>query len=207
MTAMLSPEKTLIDTGRVFPPHFLWTREKYEQAVAVGVLGPDDKIELIEGEIIQKMPQNDPHQDGIGAMQEALGEAFQKGYWIRLQLPLALGDWSMPEPDFAVVTGSWRDYRGGTLTADRAVLVVEISDTSLAYDQTQKASMYARAGIGEYWIVNLNERILEVRRQPGPQEETPYGHGYAEVLRLTEADTVAPLAAASASLAVAALLP
>lgn len=101
MTAMLSADK-----GTHFPAHYLWPREKYEQAVARGVFGPDDKIELIEGEIIHKMPQNDPHQTGIGAMQEALSAAFPQGHWTHIQLPLALGDWSMPEPDFAVVTGT-----------------------------------------------------------------------------------------------------
>ena len=209
MTATLSPEKSITHTtnGSALPPQYLWTREKYEQAVALGLLGPDDKVELIEGEIVQKMPQNDPHRSGIGAMQEALSEVFPNGYWLCIQLPIALDDLSKPEPDLAVVFGSWRDYLDSAPTADRAALIVEMSDGSLLYDQTQKASMYARAGIADYWIVNLNERILEVRRQPAPQDNAPYGYEFGEVLRLTEADAVAPLAAVSTRIRVADLLP
>ena len=84
---------------------------------------------------------------------------------------------------------------------------MEISDSTLLYDQTQKASMYARADIGDYWIVNLVERVLEIRRRPGPQEEVAYGFAYEEVLRLTESDSVAPLTAPNVPIAVADLLP
>ncbi|MDQ2688167.1 MAG: Uma2 family endonuclease, partial [Armatimonadota bacterium] len=99
------------DKGMTLPPHYLWTRDKYEQATALGLLGPEDKVELIEGEIVQKMPQNDPHQSAIGAMQETLGQIFTRDNWLRIQMPLALSTKSMPEPDLAVVVGSWRDYK------------------------------------------------------------------------------------------------
>lgn len=195
------------DKGMTLPPHYLWTREKYERATALGLLGPEDKVELIEGEIVQKMPQNDPHRSAIGAMQEVLGRIFPSGHWICIQLPLALGTKSMPEPDLAVVVGSWRDYTNGAPTAEETRLVVEISDTSLLSDQTAKAAMYARAGIADYWIVNLPERVLEVYRQPGPDDDAPLGHAYRQFKRRTERDTISPLAAPMSVIAVGDLLP
>lgn len=190
-----------------FPSRYLWTREKYKQATALGLFGPEDKIELIEGQIFQKRPLDNRHCSAIGVMQEALGGAFPNGHWVCIQLTLALDANSMPEPDIAVVVGTWRDYTGGAPTAEETRLVVEISDTSLLSDQTAKAAMYARAGITDFWIVNLPERVLEVHRQPGPADDAPFGHAYRQNLRLTGSDSVSPLAAPSSVIAVADLLP
>ncbi len=195
------------DKGVLFPPHYLWTRDKYEQATALGLLGPEDHVELIEGEIVQKMPQNNPHQSAIGAMQEALGTAFPTGHWVRIQMPLALGGRSMPEPDLAVVVGGWREYRQGAPTAETTRLVVEVADSTLPSDRATKASLYARSGIPEYWIVNLNDRVLEVHRQPGPIADALLGHGYLDLRHLSGAETVSPLAAPGMTIAVSDLLP
>ena len=177
-----------------------WTREENERAVAQGVFGPDDRVELIEGVIVPKMPQNPPHATALTLTDDALRVAFGRGYLFRSQMPLSVGTLSQPEPDLAIILGSPRDYGAAQPGADRAVLVVEVSDSSLAYDQTEKALLYARGGIGDYWIVNLVGRVLEVRR--GPSDE-----GYQETLTFTEADSVAPLAAGNTLIAVADLLP
>ena len=199
--------ETRPDQGTGFPPPYRWTRRKYEQATALGLLGPEDRVELIEGEIIEKMPQNSPHSTALTLTHEALRAAFPTGYTVRDQLPLSVGDFSQPEPDIAVVLGTPRDYKEAQPTADRAALVVEVSDTSLGYDQAQKVGLYARAGIAEYWIVNLNERVLEVYRQPAARGEAPHGPAYGQVLHLAETEALAPLAAAGALIAVADLLP
>lgn len=197
----------LTDKGLPIVGHHLWTREKYEHATELGLLGPDDRVELIEGEIVQKMPQKSPHSTAVMAGLEALRAAFPENHMVRPQLPLSVGELSQPEPDLAVVIGSLRDYRDAQPTADDAVLVVEVSDSTLLPDQTTKAGLYARAGIPEYWIVNLPERVLEVYRQPAPREDGLLGYGYGQTLRLTVAETVSPLAAPDAVVTVADLLP
>ena len=197
----------MTDKGLPIPGHHLWTREKYERATELGLLGPDDRVELIEGEIVQKMPQNSPHSTALSLTLEALRVAFPVGFVVRPQLPLNVGTLSQPEPDLAVVVGSARDYGSAQPNAENAVLVVEISDSTLLPDQTTKAALYARAGIGEYWIVNLPERLLEVYRQPAFIEEALLGHGFQNVTRLLESDRITPLAAQSPVIAVADLLP
>ena len=197
----------MTDKGLPIPGHHLWTREKYERATELGLLGPDDRVELIEGEIVQKMPQNSPHSTAIMACLEALRTAFPRGHMVRPQLPLSVGDLSQPEPDLAVVVGVRSDYRDAQPAATDAVLVVEVSDSTLLPDQTTKAALYARAGVGDYWIVNVPERSLEVYRNPLPMEDALLGHGYQDITRLSETETITPLAAPGFVVAVANLLP
>ena len=182
------------------PALFLWTRAQYEKAVAQGVFTAADQIELIEGAIVQKMPQNPLHATALTLVQEALRSVFAAGHILRVQLPLSIGKRSQPEPDLAIVTGVPRDYLLAQPEADKAVMVVEISDATLRFDQGRKAMLYARAGIPEYWIVNLVERVLEVRR-------APQDNGYAETQRLAADQSVTPLAAQDTQIAVADLLP
>ena len=149
-------------------------------------------------------PQNWPHASTVDQVAEALRLALPAGFWVRAQLPLSLGTSSDPEPDVSVVPGRRSDYNGHPTGA---VLIVEVSDTSLDYDRTRKASLYARAGIADYWIVNLRDNVLEVRRRPVPDASAHYGHSYADLTTLRAGDTVAALAAPQATVAVADLLP
>jgi Uma2 family endonuclease len=120
-------------------------------------------------------------------------------------MPVALDDESAPEPDLAVVQGIRGAYRESHPA--HAALVVEVADSSLDFDRERKGSLYARAGIQDYWIVNLVDRVLEVYRQPGPDRSAAYGWRYRSVERLALPDAVAPLAFPSARIAVADLLP
>jgi Uma2 family endonuclease len=181
-----------------------WTREEFERLTEMGFFGPEERLELIEGEIVPKMTQNEPHATGVYLVQTALLRIFTTGYMVRVQLPLALGTASRPEPDIAVVTGSPRDYQTSPTTT---VLVVEVSDTTLALDRAVKASLYASAGIPEYWIVNLIDRVLEVHRAPASMAAQPLGYGYGNITHLSAHETVAPLAAPQQAIAVADLLP
>jgi Uma2 family endonuclease len=122
-----------------------WSREEYERLVEIGVLGPEDKVELLDGIIYDMTPQDSWHASGVQAVNEALRSIFGEGYTIRVQMPLALGQSSEPEPDVAVVSGHWRDFRRSHPTA--AVLVVEISGRSLFHDRERKQSLYALADI------------------------------------------------------------
>jgi Uma2 family endonuclease len=105
-----------------------------------------------------------------------LQAAFGAGWEIRGQGPIALDEESEPEPDLAVVPGSFRDYEAAH--PSRPVLVVEISETSLALDRVHKGSLYARAGLPDYWIVNLPEHALEVYRDPEPDPAAPFRWRY-----------------------------
>src|SRR5262249_43192216 len=124
-----------------------WTRAEYDRMVEAGILSEEDKVELIDGEILKKMPQGTPHATGIVLAQETLRPSFGSGHVVRVQLPLAPDDFSEPEPDLAVMRGSARDYDG--IHPETAVLVVEVAETSLAFDRGRKASLYARAQIPE----------------------------------------------------------
>lgn len=190
----------------VAPVRRLLTVEEFDCAWAQGVYGPEERLELIEGEVIQKVsPQESPHATGVRLCDKATNRIFGSGYDVRTQLPLRLGPRSKPEPDVAVVAGEIRDY--AREHPQTAVLVIEISDSTLAYDRGVKASLYARAGIADYWIVNLVDRVLEVHRLPAPIAEMPLGHGYRSVTRFAEDESVAPLHAPTSSIAVADLLP
>jgi Uma2 family endonuclease len=183
----------------------LWTREEYLKMAEGGVFAPGERVELIEGEIIAMTPQKGPHATGITLVSEELRRAFGMGYVIRVQLPLDLGPLSEPEPDLAVVRGSARDYRDAHPTA--AVLVVEVSDATLDLDRQRKAGMYAKAGIPEYWILNLPDQVLEVYRDPAPMPDQFLGYGYRSHQSLEVGVSVAPLASPTTRIAVADLLP
>ncbi len=120
-------------------------------------------------------------------------------------MAVALDDESEPEPDVAVCAGSPRDYLASHLT--RPVLLVEVAETTLTFDREHKGSLYARAQILEYWLVNLMDRVLEVYREPVPSVDAPYGWRFSALHRLGSTETVSPLAAPHARIAVADLLP
>ena len=182
-----------------------WSREEYYRMGEAGVFAPDERVELIEGVIFQMPPQGPIHSTGTSAVQETLRIVFGSGFYVRPQMPLSLGLASDPEPDIAVVPGSFRDYRAAHPTT--ALLVVEVSDTTLDFDQHEKASLYARADIQDYWIINIPEQALEIYRDPQPDPTKPFQYGYANVTRLRIGDTIAPLAAPKAVIQVSDLLP
>jgi len=136
---------------------------------------------------------------------DALRAALPRGWIVRFQDPVALDDESAPEPDLAVVRGSHADYRHAHPT--RAVLIIEVAESSLALDRVQKGSLYARAGIADYWIVNLVNRVVEVYRDPGADLTAPFGWRYTSVERFRPPGAVTPLGVSAAPVPVAGLLP
>ena len=187
------------------PVYRHWTRKEYDRLVELGILHEDEPIELIGGQMIVSEPKGSPHETAIGLTAEALRAAFGPGWMVREHSPIALDDDSEPEPDVSVVRGRWRDYRADHPA--RAALVVEVSASRLAFDRRDKGSLYARGGIADYWIVNLQRRVLEVHREPVAAPSARFGWRYARVRTLREAATVSPLAAPAATIAVADLLP
>jgi Uma2 family endonuclease len=152
-----------------------FTVDEYEAMVRAGLLNEDHPVELIEGYLVNKMPQNSPHSGSVFATQDILSNLLPDGWICRGQLPIRLSD-GMPEPDLAVVRGDRRTYFTRQPVPVDFGIAIEVSDTTLAADRTDKQRTYARAGIPEFWIVNLNDRTVEVYTQPQPTAPTP---GYA----------------------------
>ena len=182
-----------------------WTRAAYDRLIEVGVFQPGDPVELLGGELVVAEPQSSPHYTAICLAADALRAAFGLGWQIRTQGPIALDDESEPEPDVAVAYGGVRDY--SREHPARPVLVVEVAMSSLSLDRNHKGSLYARARLDDYWIVNVVDRVLEVYRQPSVDASAPFGWSYGSRQTLGADGFIAPLAAPHASVAVAALLP
>ena len=176
-----------------------WSRDEYDKMIDAGVFAPDERVELLEGEIVQVAAQNARHASGVVAAGEILRSVYGTGFSVRIQLPLAATVDSEPEPDVAVVRGHWRDFT--TAHPATALLVVEVADSSLDYDRRRKGRVYAHAGIPEYWIVNLIDRVVEVYRDPHPDS------GYGTTLVLASDQTISPLSMPSAVVTVGDLLP
>jgi len=182
-----------------------WKRVEYEQLVEKGVFASAERVELIDGVLLVAEPQSSSHFAAVRLAELALARVFGEGWDVRAQGPIALDDNSEPEPDVAVVRGAPRDYV--LVHPAEAVLVVEVALTSLAFDSVYKSSLYARAGRPDYWIVNLVDRLVEVRRDPVQSASAPYGWDYGSVLVLRPDEAVRPLALPAAVIAVADLLP
>jgi Uma2 family endonuclease len=182
-----------------------WTRAEYERLIEVGVFCPGEPLELLGGELMVSEPQGSAHYTAIGLVEDALRAALGPGWLVRSQGPIALDDDSEPEPDVAVTPGTRRDY--SLEHPSRPALIVEVAESSLALDREHKGGLYARAGVTDYWILNLVERVLEVYRQPVADPETRFGWRYSSTEVLVPGSSVALLAAPAARISVADLLP
>ncbi len=182
-----------------------WTRREYDRLIEHGFLHEDDPVELLGGQLMVAEPQGSAHAVAVSLAARALGRSFGAGWYVMVQLPIALDEESEPEPDVAVAPGEPRDYREGH--PSRPALLVEVAESTLASDRRDKGSLYARAGIEDYWIVNLVDRVLEVHRVPAPEPGAPFGHGYERVEILGPEASVAPLALRGSMVSVADLLP
>ena len=157
--------------------------------------------EAILRQLVVREPQCDPHTVAIELAHEALRTAFGPQWRVRVLLPVALDEESEPVPDISVAPG------GSEATPSRLALVVEIAMSRLALERDFKGSFYARGRVPEYWIVNLNGRVLEVYREPVAEASALYGWAYRSVERLQTGAHVSPLAARKARVPVLDLLP
>jgi Uma2 family endonuclease len=187
--------------GRTRP----WTRADYSRLIAAGAFDHGDPVELLGGELVAREPQGSYHFTTIALAAYVLERAFGPGWTVRQQAPITLDDESEPEPDLAVVRGEPIDFLEAHPT--RPALVVEVAETSLQLDRELKGGLYGRAGLPEYWIINLRDRCLEVLRSPMPDPTVTIGWRYRDVAVLAAGDRVAPLALDGRWIAVADLLP
>ncbi|MGH8064193.1 MAG: Uma2 family endonuclease [Candidatus Entotheonellia bacterium] len=196
----------VVITGAGVRP-YRWTLDDYEQLIALGLL-EGKHVELIQGEILIMASMGEPHALTIMQLNYALLPHFNPatGFHLRIQMPLALPALtSEPEPDIAVVVLDTPTNEAGRPIS--ASLLIEVAESSLAYDRDRKGPLYAAAGIQEYWLVNLPERCLEVYRQCMPDAASFSGWRYQERQSLRDGDQVAPLVAPEVVVAVGALLP
>ena len=182
-----------------------WTRAEYERLIEIGVFRPGEPVELLGGELMVSEPQGSAHYTAIGFVEDALRAALGPGWLVRSQGPIALTDDSEPEPDVAVTRGARRDY--SRAHPARPALVVEVAEASLSLDREHKGSLYARAGVADYWILNLVERVLEIYREPIQDPTTRFGWRYASLEIIAPGATAAPLAAPAARISVSDVLP
>jgi Uma2 family endonuclease len=142
-----------------------FTVDEVMQMVAAGVLDEDDRVELIEGELLVMSPQDPPHASIIERLTGKLVAAYGASHRIRVQLPLLASETSLPEPDLAVVRGDERTYESRHPGGDDAVLVIEVSWSSRRRDR-RKAAIYGSAGVPVYWRLDVETRRLEVNEKP-----------------------------------------
>jgi Uma2 family endonuclease len=174
-----------------------WRRVEYDRLVDQGMFD-GERLELLDGVLVVREPQGSSHAALVDHIGRTLAAAFGPGWHPRHHAPLALDDASEPEPDVAIVPGAPRDYlRAHPATA---ALIVEVADSSLRLDRRLKARLYAQAGLADYWLVNLVDRVVEVHREP-------HAGVYGSIVRLGPPATVSPLALPSAVIPVADLLP
>lgn len=186
----------------VEPPRFRWTSDQYYLLADAGLFG-ETRVELIEGEIIQMAPMGPIHATAIDLVAEFLRDVFGKGYFVRVQAPVNVDAASQPEPDIAVLIGSPRDYK--CEHPKTPALAVEIADSSIQQDRLTKSKLYAKAGIEDYWIVNLVDSCIEVYRKP--TGDTKGGHVYMDRSVFGEDESLSPLAKPKSKIMVKDILP
>lgn len=141
-----------------------WSTEEYHQMASAGLLDETDRVELIEGELVDMAPIGSKHAFNVDRFARAIQLAVGKAFFVRVQNPILLGEHSEPQPDIAVVKD--KNYAKSHPGAEDVLLVVEVSDTTLDYDRDVKLSLYARHGIPEVWLLDVNANELTIYREP-----------------------------------------
>jgi Uma2 family endonuclease len=149
-----------------------FTVPEYQELVRLGTIGENENLVLIEGYLVRKMSKNPPHENALQKLPYVLIPALPAGWLARFQSVITLSD-SEPEPDGAIVRGGVTDFASRHPGPADFGIVIEIADTSLAVDRTDSHRIYARAGIPEYWIVNIPDRQIEVYTDPQPATNPP----------------------------------
>ena len=156
------------------PTPYLLTAEQFRAAARAGIFGKD-RVELLEGVPVKKMTMEEPQAKGITALNHRLMRMLPDGWILRIQCPIAPDANSRPEPDACVVRGDLDTFGALDRPPEPAEigLLVEVADSSLADDRHVKGRVYARANVGEYWIVNIPDRLVEVYADPAPNAAIP----------------------------------
>lgn len=182
-------------TEAVHAPKRRFNVDEYHQMAAAGILTEDDRVELIEGEIVYMMVIGNRHAGCLKHLNQLFVLGLGYRALIGVQDPVRLSERNEPQPDLSVLRPRADSYSSGHPTPEDVLLLVEVADTSATYERSAKVPLYARHGIRELWLVDLNADLVEVHRQPTDQ-------GYLEVTRHRRGETVTPEALGDFSLSV-----
>jgi Uma2 family endonuclease len=185
------------------PQLHLLTRSEYRELFEAGYF-EGKRVELVGGRIYEMPPMKASHATSLTLVSETLRQTLAAGLFLRVQMPLGVTETSEPEPDIAIVAGTPLEY--SIQHPITAIMVVEVADASLRHDRA-KASLYAQAGIPDYWIVNLIDRVLEVHRDPVSEPASQAEFRYTMQQTYSEQDSIAPLFSPNTSISVRSLLP
>ena len=175
--------------------HRRFTVKDYHLMAQAGILNEDDRVELIEGEIVEIAPIGSHHAGVVDRLTRLLTRLSAETVIVRIQNPILLGVHSEPQPDISLLRSRPDFYTESHPQAEEILLVIEVADSSIAYDRELKVPLYAREGISEIWVVDLARERVEVYRHPGPE-------GYRESHTLGRGERLVPDALPSVVLAV-----
>ena len=173
--------------GEVAATRRRFTRAEYHRMAEVGILGEDDRVELIRGEIVEMSPIGRRHRAFAGNLNQLLAVRLAGRAVVWMQNPIVLADDTEPQPDLVVLRRGATSYKDRDAGGEDVLLLIEVADSSLAYDRSTKLRLYAESGIPEYWVVDGTSETVEVHRGLGAE-------GYRHVIRLAGAATIAPQA-------------
>ncbi len=177
-----------------------WTVKEYQKLGEMGFFHPEERVELILGNIIRMSAKGTAHTSATRRTATLLRDLLENQAAVYTQDPIALDDNSEPEPDIALVRIDPLDYATHHPTPSEVYLIIEVADTSLTFDREIKAKAYARSGITDYWVLNVNERQLHVFREPADD-------GYQSEVILGETASISPLQFPTVNIAIQAMLP
>lgn len=178
----------------------LWTVEEYHQMAEAGIFHPEERVELIAGQIIRMSAKGTAHTAAVRRTAKVLRNLLFNQAEAYTQDPIQLNDFSEPEPDIAVVRHDPLDYADHHPTPSEVYLIIEVADSSLKYDRETKGKAYARSGIADYWVLDVNERKLHVFREPTQD-------GFQSEVILFEEASVSPLQFPALEIALQDMLP
>jgi Uma2 family endonuclease len=177
----------------------LLTVKDYHRMGETGIFDPDERIELLTGQIVKKPVKGPSHSAAVKRVDRLLRSHLTQDVLVQLQDPIQLDDYSEPEPDIALLRPNPTDYEEHHPTVADVYLIIEVSDSTLNRDCEFKADIYARSGITDYWVLDIPNRRLHVFREPSQD-------GYQSRVTLTEGDSLAPLTFAHCILQIAEML-
>jgi Uma2 family endonuclease len=164
----------------------LWTVQEYHQMAEAGIFHPEERVELIAGQIIRMSAKGTAHTAAFRRTAKILRNLLANQAEVYTQDPIQLDDFSEPEPDIAVVRIDPLDYADHHPTPSEVYLIIEVADSSFKYERQTKGKAYAKSGIADYWVLDVNERKLHVFREPTPE-------GYQSEVILSEEASLSPL--------------
>jgi len=172
---------------------------EYHALGTAGILAAEDRVELIQGELVEMSPIGSRHAGTVSRLTQILSQRLSGRAVVWVQNPILLDDFSEPQPDLALLRPHDDFYTDGLPTSADVLLVVEVADSSLEYDRTVKIPLYGHAGLPEAWLIDLVQPGIDVHRGPSPA-------GYREVRRARSGETLSPLALPELVLSVSTLL-